>query len=200
MPEAPDLHVIREILTERIAGREVTAARVLRSTVLRSLASRDFPSDIVGRSVGSIDRRGKYLLLSLSRERMMAINPMLTGALQLCPSSERVYKRTCIVLTFAEDLEIRYIDDRQMGRVYYVSPDQLDQVHGDMKPGLTHIAFTMPDIEDASREVTDQGIESRHEPFLQPRSGRTIFTFGGPDGIMLQFARKDGKGEYEDFQ
>ena len=66
MPEAPDLHVIRELITERIAGREVTAARVLRPTVLRSLASRDFPSDIVGRSVGSIDRRGKYLLLSLS--------------------------------------------------------------------------------------------------------------------------------------
>ena len=90
MPEAPDLHVIRELITERIAGREVTAARVLRPTVLRSLASRDFPSDIVGRSVGSIDRRGKYLLLSLSGERMVAINPMLTGALQHCPPSERV--------------------------------------------------------------------------------------------------------------
>ena len=75
---------------------------------------------------------------------------------------------------------------------------QLDQVHGDMKPGLNHIAFTMPNLEAAAKALKEVGIEGRHDPFYTPRSGRTIFTFPGPDGVGLQFARKDGRGEYEE--
>jgi catechol 2,3-dioxygenase-like lactoylglutathione lyase family enzyme len=76
---------------------------------------------------------------------------------------------------------------------------QLDTCHGDMKPGLNHIAFTTPDLEAAAKEVRTTGIRGMHEPFFQARSGRTIFTFPDPDGVGLQFARKDGHGEYEDF-
>ena len=75
---------------------------------------------------------------------------------------------------------------------------QLDQVHGDMKPGLNHIAFTMADLEEAVKGMEKVGIEGLHDPFYVPRSGRTIFTFRGPDGVTLQLARKDGRGEYEE--
>ena len=77
---------------------------------------------------------------------------------------------------------------------------QLDTCHGDMKPGLNHIAFTMRELETAADEVKAAGIVPQHEPFYQARSGRTIFTFSGPDSVDLQFARKDRKGEYEDFK
>ena len=130
MPEAPDLEVIKEVLTRRIVGRQISQARVVRPTVLRSLVSGEFANDIVGRTWQSVARQGKYLLLTLSGDRMLIINPMLTGALQMCMPSERVYKRTCIILTLAGDLDLRYIDDRQMGRVYYVLSHQIDQVPG----------------------------------------------------------------------
>ena len=76
---------------------------------------------------------------------------------------------------------------------------QLDTCHGDMKPGLNHIAFTAPNLEDDAKEIKAAGIGGLHEPFLQSRSGRTIFTFNDPDGVGLQLAREDGRGEYEDF-
>jgi len=77
---------------------------------------------------------------------------------------------------------------------------QLDTVHGDMKPGLNHIAFFAPNLEEDAREIRSKGNEGRHNPFFQARSGRTIFTFPAPEGVDLQLARKDGKGEYEDFR
>lgn len=77
---------------------------------------------------------------------------------------------------------------------------QLDTCHGDMKPGLNHIAFTQPNIEKDVEEAKAAGVKSQHEPFLQKRSGRTIFTFDAPDNVTLQFARKEGRGEYEDFK
>ena len=51
---------------------------------------------------------------------------------------DRVFKRTCFALTLSNGRELRYIDDRQMGRVYYVTPDQLGEIpqYGDMGPDV----------------------------------------------------------------
>jgi catechol 2,3-dioxygenase-like lactoylglutathione lyase family enzyme len=76
---------------------------------------------------------------------------------------------------------------------------QLDTVHEGMVPGLNHIAFFTETVEDDAKEISDMGFESRHDAFYQSRSGRTIFTFKGPDDVGLQLARKDKRGEYEDF-
>ena len=127
MPEAPDLEVIKDFLNTRIQGQAVDSARVLRPTVLRPLAG-VFQTDIQERTWGVCRRRGKYLLLELSEDRCLAINPMLTGALQYCLPKERVQKKTCFILALSGGNELRYLDDRQMGMVYYVRSEHMDQV------------------------------------------------------------------------
>ena len=76
---------------------------------------------------------------------------------------------------------------------------QLDTVHEGMVPGLNHIAFFTETVEDDAVEIADMGFKPLHDAFYQSRSGRTIFTFDGPNEIGLQLARKDKRGEYEDF-
>ena len=127
MPEAPDLEVIREFLTQRIAGQPVVRAQELRPAMVRSLAAKDFATDVVGRTFGPVARRGKWLTIPLEPERLLVINPMLAGRLQYCPPSTRVAKRTFFLLAM-HDMELRYLDERQMGLVYYVDPGQLAQV------------------------------------------------------------------------
>ena len=127
MPEAPDLEIIKDYLNDRIQGLPVESAKVLRPTVLRSLAG-NLVDDIAGRTLGEVQRRGKFLLFSLSGGRWLVINPMLTGAVQLCPGKLRVQKKTCFVIDLPEGQQIRYLDDRQMGKVYYISEEQMDQV------------------------------------------------------------------------
>ena len=127
MPEAPDLEVVREFLANRVVGTQVESVRVIKPSVLRSLSG-DFASDVRDRAITKIWRRGKFLLLALDEDRVIAINPMLTGALQYCSPKERVFKRTCFTLTLSNGQELRYLDERQMGLVYYVSEEQLDQV------------------------------------------------------------------------
>ena len=127
MPEAPDLEVIKDFLNDRVQGRTVESATVLRPTVLRSLAG-DFSTDTTGRSFGEFHRRGKFLLGELEGGRWLVVNPMLTGALQHCAPSTKVLKKTCFTVGLGEDAELRYLDDRQMGLVYYVTEEQMDQV------------------------------------------------------------------------
>ena len=75
---------------------------------------------------------------------------------------------------------------------------QLDTVHEGMVPGLNHIAFFSETVEDDAKEIQENGFQYRRDAFYQSRSGRTIFSFNGPDGVGLQLARKDKRGEYED--
>ena len=127
MPEAPELEVAREYLSRRAVGASVVLAEVLKPSVLRPLAG-DLSSDAVGRTIESVWCHGKILLITFSGDRLLAINPMLTGALQYCGPGERLFKRTCIVLSLSNDREVRYLDDRQMGRVHYVCEGQLSKV------------------------------------------------------------------------
>ena len=135
MPEAPELEVVKGFLIDRAVGASVESARVLRPSVLRSMAG-DFEDDIHGRAIEDIRRTGKFLTLALSGDRLLVVNPMLTGGFQWSEPSDRVFKRTCFTLTLSNGSELRYIDERQMGRVYYVSPDQVEQIpqYADMGP------------------------------------------------------------------
>ena len=154
MPEAPELEVVKDYLNERVRGVAVLSGRVLRPNVLRPLAG-DLASDVAGRTIDEIDRRGKFLVITLSGDRLLVVNPMLTGALQYCEPAERVFKRTFIILALSNGWELRYLDDRQMGRVYYVTSGQLGEV-----PQLEGMG---PDVlEDVSFEEFQQRLRAFH--------------------------------------
>ncbi len=141
MPEAPELQVAVEFLGSRLPGQSITAAEILRPSVVRALAE-PLPDDAVGREFVGVSRRGKFLLLSLSGEHTLVINPKLTGGLQYVPHGRRVFKRTCVRLSLSGGDDLRYIDDRQMGQFYYVPDDLVETV-----PGL---AEQGPDVLDES--------------------------------------------------
>ena len=128
MPEAPEMQVVAEFLRERLPGRKIANANVLKP-IVRSLAG-DMEEDAEGRRFESVERRGKFMLLRLSGGRSVVINPKLTGALQFCAAKTRVQKRTCVRFRLDGDVDLRYTDDRQMGQFYYVGDGQVEQVPG----------------------------------------------------------------------
>ena len=139
MPEAPDLEVIKDYLNENVGGRSIESARVLRPTVLRPMAG-DFAADLPGRTFKQFTREGKFLLCELSDDHHLAVNPMLTGAVQHCEPKARVFKRTSFVLGLDDEMELRYLDDRQMGMVYYVDGAQLEGIYRLEKQGVDVLA------------------------------------------------------------
>ena len=127
MPEAPELEVIKDFLNRRVTGVTVLSGKVLRPSVVRPVVG-DLGADIGARTIERVRRRAKFLLVELSGDRLLVVNPMLTGALQYCRPEARVFKKTCIILSLSNGYQLRYLDDRQMGRVYYTSPDRLGEV------------------------------------------------------------------------
>jgi formamidopyrimidine-DNA glycosylase len=81
-----------------------------------------------GTAITSVSRRGKFLLLQLAEEHLIAVNPMLAGRFQLVPKSERLRLRTCWRLSFEDGRDLRYYDDMSMGMTYVVRPDELQRI------------------------------------------------------------------------
>ncbi len=152
MPEAPELEAIREFLEREVVRARVTRFETLRPSVIRPLAGD--PGELVGRRVESVERVGKFLTMRFAGGRALVVNPMLTGSFQRRRPSSRVYKKTCFVMSLDDGQQIRYLDGRQMGRVYYVRSDRVGDV-----PQMESLG---PDV---LGEDTFEGFLERIRPF-----------------------------------
>jgi formamidopyrimidine-DNA glycosylase len=138
VPELPDLTVVAEAFHAALAGRPIRSA-----AALAPLAVRGTPAELealVGQGVRTIRRRGKFLLIDLERDAVV-VNPMLTGRFQLAAPNVKHPSKTAVVLGFGPrtaapadaapwtagapwrpaddaDVEVRYRDPTQMGKVY----------------------------------------------------------------------------------
>ena len=146
MPELPDLTIVAEAFHAALAGRPVQAA-----TAPGPLAVRGTPNELValeGQRVTAVRRRGKFLDFDLDRDRIV-VNPMLTGRFQLARPDVRLPSKTAVIVAFGArkgrprdaarwtagaewlagdnaEVEVRYRDPTQMGKVYLL-PAGLDR-------------------------------------------------------------------------
>jgi formamidopyrimidine-DNA glycosylase len=120
MPELPDLEAYRHYFNRRIVGVTIEEVAVPIPLVVRA-PKEEFVAALRGNAFGPIGRRGKYLLFPLERgESTLALHAMLAGRFQYCPPEQKRRAKTCFVLTLADGHELRYFDDRLMGKVYLV--------------------------------------------------------------------------------
>ena len=157
VPELPDLTVVAEALQAAVAGRPT-----IRASAPGPLAVRGTPSELealVGQRLVQVTRRGKFLRFQFEADAI-AVNAMLTGRFQLAKPDQRVTARTALILAFGarlkrptrtaswtrgsswlpangDEIEIRYRDPTQMGKVYLLPSGQARPVPGYDGPGGT---------------------------------------------------------------
>ena len=116
MPELPELEVVKDFLVEHLVGQRIEKVEVLRPIVVRNLTDLDFTS-LEGQAFTKVEHRGKFLIFSLDA-LYLVINPMLSGRLYLCPSTERRLAKTFVIWHLEDGFNLRYVDEKQMGKVY----------------------------------------------------------------------------------
>ncbi len=127
MPELPELEVVREVLARRLVGRVVADVSIEPKggpIVVRDLTGQGFAEAITAKEIEAISRRGKYLLIDLRPGPLtLAINPKLSGRLQLCPPGAKKAGPVHVTLHFDHpEEELRYVDRKRMGQLY-LTPD-----------------------------------------------------------------------------
>lgn len=134
MPEIPELEAIRGYFNEQIVGKTIASAETRIPVVFRS-GAKEIRETLPGDSFGTVLRHGKFLLFPLASERVLAINPMLTGRFQYVAPGTKMRAKTCLVLEIEGGRSFRYSDERLMGKVYLVPAKQLDIIPNWMTNG-----------------------------------------------------------------
>ena len=168
MPELPDLVHVEGKLREALIGRQVQAARTGDPTVLRLMLPDTLPALLVGRRFLTVDRRGHFICLGFDQNLSVAINCMLTGKFQLAAPETRAARSLAVALSLSPQdspknagdapLELRYVDDKRMGKVYVVPTDRLGEVPVLGKLGVDIISdqFTLELFRTIARRRRDQ--------------------------------------------
>ena len=133
MPELPDLIYVLGKLREGLLGRHVSAERVKEPVVLR-FAVRGNLSLLLGRPLADIFRKSHFLVFRFEGLDL-AVNPMLAGRFRLSAPGDKEEGSLAFALGFG-DLELRYLDDKVMGKAYLIAPDDWKAVPGMQTGGV----------------------------------------------------------------
>lgn len=127
MPEVPDLEAIRSFLNRHIVGQRITKVETPIPFRVR-LPREEFVRLLAGDTFGEVHRYGKFLLFTLASGRLLVINPMLTGRFAYAEPQARRPPRTALVFGLENGYELRYADERRMGRIYLTTPERLQSL------------------------------------------------------------------------
>jgi len=145
MPELPEVETVvrglrRMLIGVRLGAVEYASARISRAN------RRGWKSNLSGREITSIDRRGKYMILHLSGGHALVAHLRMTGRLWIKdePYRRDIHDRLVIGLSTKKCLVLN--DTRQFARVEWRAPGTLDTHPGLAKlgpeaPGLTAVEF-----------------------------------------------------------
>ncbi|MEO0768110.1 MAG: DNA-formamidopyrimidine glycosylase [Cyanobacteria bacterium J06649_4] len=167
MPELPEVETVRRglnrvSLNQPVRGGEVCLARAIAFPELAD----DFLKGVAGTQLGEWHRRGKYLMAELhaGNNRKFAgwlgVHLRMTGQLLWVSQQEPVQTHCRVRLFFDDERELRYVDQRTFGRLWWVPPDQaLESV----MTGLTRLG-PEPFSEEFSVEYFMDALKGRQRP------------------------------------
>jgi formamidopyrimidine-DNA glycosylase len=143
VPELPDVETVRRYLIARgLVGRAITGAQILWPRAVRSPSEEEFVSEVSGRRIIDIRRRGKYVILDLDGRpaRVLILHLRMTGSLLVKEAGLERPRHTRNVLLLDGGEELCFVDPRKFGVMWLVA-DEADVLAG-LGPEPLDPAFT----------------------------------------------------------
>ncbi len=141
MPELPEVETVRRGLNQVTLNQTITGGDVLLDrTIAHPLSVGEFLSGLSGTAIAQWHRRGKYLLAELCQGRVasgefssssptqhagcLGVHLRMTGQLLWLHRDEPLHKHTRVRLFFPNEQELRFVDQRTFGQMWWVPPTQ----------------------------------------------------------------------------
>ena len=139
MPELPEVETIRRQLEPELRNRQIERLEVLDARWTRPVDPRPLERQVGGRTIASLRRRGKYLLLDLEGELTLVMHLRMTGNLFLVDEGDLVVAVDGSDFTPADDpylrarfslddgRELRFSDARRFGEAFLLPTDRVEE-------------------------------------------------------------------------
>jgi formamidopyrimidine-DNA glycosylase len=140
MPELPEVETIVRGLQPGLVDRSFRRIRVLRPDVLRQPA-RSFSAGLRGRTVESVSRRGKNIVIALSGDGVLVVNLGMTGRLLLAGPEARA-THPAVRFTLDRGPTLVFDDVRRFGALEVLTADDWHRRSGRLGPEPLSAGYT----------------------------------------------------------
>lgn len=117
MPELPEVETVRRTLSDLTAGKTIAGVDIRWPKMIKQPEAAPFQDALVGETIQSIDRRGKFLIFQLDHYALIS-HLRMEGKFSVNESSEPEAPHTHVVFTFTDGSELRYRDVRKFGTMH----------------------------------------------------------------------------------
>lgn len=120
MPELPEVETLRQDLNREVSGRRIKSVAVTNGrSVRRHNSAKQFRSFLEGRTIRSVHRLGKYLLMGLDSGNTLVVHLGMSGQLlRVRSTKEAKPKHTHVVVEFSQGGALYYVDPRTFGEMF----------------------------------------------------------------------------------
>ncbi len=133
MPELPEVETVKQGLNQMTLDQKILGGEVrLERTIAHPFSVADFLSGMTGCAIAGWHRRGKYLLAELAKKTevstsnagdgWLGVHLRMTGQLLWLTPDEPLHKHTRVRLFFEGEQELRFVDQRTFGQMWWVPP------------------------------------------------------------------------------
>lgn len=124
MPELPEVETVCRGLNQLTLGEIFQGGEVLLERSIAHPASVEaFWAGLQENTLQGWQRRGKYLLAELSSGGWLGVHLRMSGQLLWVKQTQPLSKHTRVRFFFPEEQELRFIDLRTFGRLWWVPPN-----------------------------------------------------------------------------
>ncbi|AMA09488.1 DNA-formamidopyrimidine glycosylase [Picosynechococcus sp. PCC 73109] len=161
MPELPEVETVRRGLMQISVNQRFTGAEILlRKTLAHPVDPDHFLGAIQGLVIQDWQRRGKYLLGKLSDGSTLGIHLRMTGKFLWTTPDVPVQKHTRMRFFIEGDRELRFVDLRTFGQIWWVPAGTIVE---SVITGLTRLGVE-PLSPDFTADVLATCCEKRQRP------------------------------------
>ena len=134
MPEIAEVETVRNTLKKRILHKKIKEVQVYYEPMIESDFEL-FKQNLVGESFIDIKRRGKWLIFETEKYYLLS-HLRMEGKYFIKNKSDVKEKHEHVIITFLDDMTLRYADTRKFGRMNLILKTDLEHTECIRKQGL----------------------------------------------------------------
>jgi formamidopyrimidine-DNA glycosylase len=145
MPELPEVETVRRTLIELVAGKRIQSVSVrLPRIIQRPAEPEQFADALVGHTIQTVERRGKFLRILLDG-LVLVSHLRMEGRYGVFASDEPIELHTHVIFHFEDGTDLRYKDVRQFGTMHLFQAGQEQELPPLNKLGIEPLepSFTL---------------------------------------------------------
>jgi formamidopyrimidine-DNA glycosylase len=180
VPELPEVETVRRGLNQLTSGQVILGGDVLlHRTIAHPISIAEFIDGLTGAAIAQWHRRGKYLLAELvypptthptTANAWLGVHLRMTGQLLWLMQDEPLQKHCRVRLFFDQQRELRFVDQRTFGHLWWVPPGVPPET---IITGLARLG-PEPLLPEFSVEYFASQLRNRHRPIKNALLDQTI--------------------------